>query len=198
MSSETLEQALARENKALDASAASQPSRKVYLCVPFKEKKDAMGFGAQFDNGRNRWYVLQEQAVALMDFPMFKKWLPENALPSAISKPIEPGVATRSEVAADPHPPAAKRSLKPKDGPFKEVWEKMEKNAKALSAAELRVFFLKEIKYVQKGYLSDRPGMNMYVFQRECTQTGFIFYRGRRSSSALEGYHMHLRAAQHP
>ena len=58
--------------------------------------------------------------------------------------------------------------------------------------------FLKEIKYVQKGYLSDRPGMNMYVFQRECTQTGFIFYRGRRSSSALEGYHMHLRAAQHP
>ena len=106
MSSETLEQALARENKALDASAASQPSRKVYLCVPFKEKKDAMGFGAQFDNGRNRWYVLQEQAVALMDFPMFKKWLPENALPSAISKPIEPGVATRSEVAADPHPPA--------------------------------------------------------------------------------------------
>ena len=59
-----------------------------------------MGFGAQFDNGRNRWYVLQEQAVALMDFPMFKKWLPENALPSAISKPIEPGVATRSEVAA--------------------------------------------------------------------------------------------------
>jgi hypothetical protein len=148
MSSETLEQALARENKNLDASAASQPSRKVYLCVPFKEKKDAMGFGAQFDNGRNRWYVLQEQAVALMDFPMFKKWLPENALPSAISKPIEPGVATRSEVAADPHPPAAKKSLKPKDGPFKEVWEKMEKNAKALSAAELRVFFLKEIKWV--------------------------------------------------
>jgi hypothetical protein len=148
MSSETLEQALARENKNLDASAASQPSRKVYLCVPFKEKKDAMGFGAQFDIGRNRWYVLQEQAVALMDFPMFKKWLPENALPSAISKPIEPGVATRSEVAADPHPRAAKRSLKPKDGPFKEVWEKMEKNAKALSAAELRVFFLKEIKWV--------------------------------------------------
>ena len=52
------------------------------------------------------------------------------------------------QVAADPHPPAAKRSLKPKDGPFKEVWEKMEKNAKALSAAELRVFFLKEIKWV--------------------------------------------------
>ena len=147
MSGETLEQALARENKNLDASAL-QPSRKVYLCVPFKEKKDAMGFGAQYDIGRNRWYVLQEQAVALMDFPMFKKWLPDNALPSVISRPTEPGVAMRNDVAADPHPPAVKRSLKPKEGPFKEVWEKMEKGAKELSAAELRVFFLKEIKWV--------------------------------------------------
>ena len=147
MSGETLEQAPARENKSLDASAL-QPSRKVYLCVPFKEKKDAMGFGAQYDIGRNRWYVLQEQAVALMDFPMFKKWLPDNALPSVISRPTEPGVAMRNDVAADPHPPAVKRSLKPKEGPFKEVWEKMEKGAKELSAAELRVFFLKEIKWV--------------------------------------------------
>ena len=147
MSGETLEQALARENKDLDASAL-QPSRKVYLCVPFREKKDAMGFGAQYDIGRNRWYVLQEQAVALMDFPMFKKWLPDNALPSALSRPIEPGVAERGENAADPRPKPVKRSLKPKDGPFKEVWEKMEKGAKELSAAQLRVLFLKEIKWV--------------------------------------------------
>ena len=147
MSSETLEQALARENSNLDASEL-QPSRKVYLCVPFREKKDAMGFGAQFDNSCNRWYVLQEQAVALMDFPLFKKWLPDNALPSAISRPIEPGVAERGETAADPRPKVVKRSLKPKDGPFKEVWEKMEKSAKELSAVQLRVLFLKEIKWV--------------------------------------------------
>ena len=58
--------------------------------------------------------------------------------------------------------------------------------------------FIKEIAYVQKGYLSDLPGMNMYVYQRTCARTGLIFFRGRRSSSALEGYHLHLRAAQHP
>ena len=58
--------------------------------------------------------------------------------------------------------------------------------------------FTKEIAYVQKGYLSDMPGMNMYRYRRTCSKTGFIFYRGSRSSSALEGYHMHLRAAQHP
>lgn len=50
----------------------------------------------------------------------------------------------------------------------------------------------------QRRYLSDLPGMNMYVYQRTCARTGFIFFRGRRSSSALEGYHLHLRAAQHP
>ena len=58
--------------------------------------------------------------------------------------------------------------------------------------------FTKEIAYVQKGYLSDVPGMNMYRYHHTCARTGFIFYRGVRSSSALEGYHMHLRAAQHP
>jgi hypothetical protein len=58
--------------------------------------------------------------------------------------------------------------------------------------------FLKEVKYVQKGLLSDPPGMNMYIRVRECCRTGFIFYRNRRSTCALEGYHLHLRAAQHP
>ena len=64
--------------------------------------------------------------------------------------------------------------------------------------ADAWAIFVKEIGYVQKGYLSDLPGMNMYVYQRTCARTGFIFYRSRRSSSALEGYHLHLRAAQHP
>ena len=64
--------------------------------------------------------------------------------------------------------------------------------------ADAWAIFVKEIGYVQKGYLSDLPGMNMYVYQRTCARTGCIFYRSRRSSSALEGYHLHLRAAQHP
>ena len=64
--------------------------------------------------------------------------------------------------------------------------------------ADAWAIFVKEIGYVQKGYLSDVPGMNMYVYQRTCARTGYIFYRSRRSSSALEGYHLHLRAAQHP
>ena len=63
--------------------------------------------------------------------------------------------------------------------------------------ADAWAIFVKEIGYVQKGFLSDLPGMNMYVYQRTCARTGFIFYRSRRSSSALEGYHLHLRAAQH-
>lgn len=58
--------------------------------------------------------------------------------------------------------------------------------------------FTKEIAYVQKGYLSDVPGMNMYTYVRTIASTGCIVYRGKRSSSALEGYHLHLRAAQHP
>merc|ERR1719231_1745330 len=86
-----------------------------------------------------------------MDFPMFKKWLPENALPTAVANPLmEPGAAERGELGtvSDPRGPAKKRSLKPKDGPFREVWEKIEKGAATLSAADLRVLFLKELRWV--------------------------------------------------
>jgi hypothetical protein len=64
-----------------------------------------------------------------------------------------------------------------------------------VSNAEL--IFLKEIKYVQKGLLSDLPGVKMY---REVGKlvTGFKLHRGRRNSSALEGMHLHLRFSQHP
>ena len=43
--------------------------------------------------------------------------------------------------------------------------------------ADAWAIFVKEIGYVQKGFLSDLPGMNMYVYQRTCARTGFIFYR---------------------
>ena len=55
----------------------------------------------------------------------------------------------------------------------------------------------REIAYVQKGYLSDVPDLNYYFIKRK-SWTGFIYYRNIRSSSALEAYHLHLRAAQHP
>lgn len=50
---------------------------------------------------------------------------------------------------------------------------------------------------MQKGYLSDVPGLNYYFIKRKCW-TGFVYYRNIRSSSALEAYHLHFRAAQHP
>ena len=50
---------------------------------------------------------------------------------------------------------------------------------------------------MQKGYLSDIPGLNYYFIKRK-SWTGFIYHRNIRSSSALEAYHLHLRAAQHP
>ena len=55
-----------------------------------------------------------------------------------------------------------------------------------------RALFLKEVMYVQEGLLSDRPGFNMYVEVRTLS-SGFVIYRCYRSSSQLEGYHLHLR-----
>ena len=55
--------------------------------------------------------------------------------------------------------------------------------------------FEKEMAYVCKGFLSDKPGMEMYV-RRDVASTGLQRYRCIRSSSALEGYFLHLRLAQ--
>lgn len=46
---------------------------------------------------------------------------------------------------------------------------------------------------MQKGYLSDVPDLNYYFIRHICQRTQFIFFRNIRSSSALEGYHTHLR-----
>jgi len=51
---------------------------------------------------------------------------------------------------------------------------------------------------VMKGLLSDVPGMQYYFQVRACAKTNFVYFRCRRSSSQLDGYHLHLRAAQHP
>ena len=56
--------------------------------------------------------------------------------------------------------------------------------------------FLKELAYVSKGLLSDKPGMRMYVKVGVVKATGFVLHRCRRSTSQLEGYHLHLRQAR--
>jgi hypothetical protein len=55
-----------------------------------------------------------------------------------------------------------------------------------------RKIFEQQMKYVKAGYLSDPPGMTMYVKIGAMT-TGLPLYRCVRSTSALEGYHLHLR-----
>jgi hypothetical protein len=81
------EEKLAMENAKL-ANAPPDPNRRIYLRVPFREKKVAIGFGAIFDTERNRWCCTQEQAIALKDVEPFKFWLPEEALPAAYRTPV--------------------------------------------------------------------------------------------------------------
>jgi hypothetical protein len=49
-----------------------------------------------------------------------------------------------------------------------------------------------ELAYVRKGYLSDPPDVPMYMPLRTL-KTGLVEYRCLRTTSALEGYHTHLR-----
>ena len=57
--------------------------------------------------------------------------------------------------------------------------------------------FLKEIKYVQQGLLSDLPGVNMYIPMGR-TKDGRLKFRCKRGGNAIEGGHLHIRAGQHP
>ncbi|KAG5177555.1 hypothetical protein JKP88DRAFT_132206, partial [Tribonema minus] len=52
--------------------------------------------------------------------------------------------------------------------------------------------FLNSMCYIQQGLLSDPPHMDMYVKVRTL-QTGLVVHRRLRSTSSLEGYHLHLR-----
>ena len=52
--------------------------------------------------------------------------------------------------------------------------------------------FDNEMRYVRKGYLSDHPDVELYVPKKKLA-TGFVVYRCLRTSSPLEGYHLHLR-----
>jgi len=53
-------------------------------------------------------------------------------------------------------------------------------------AGNVRTLVLKELAYVCKGLLSDKPGVRMYVKKGIIAATGFVRYRCRRTTSALE------------
>ncbi|KAG5181441.1 hypothetical protein JKP88DRAFT_182209, partial [Tribonema minus] len=52
--------------------------------------------------------------------------------------------------------------------------------------------FKNSMWYIKRGYLSDPPAMDMYV-EAKTLATGLVVYRCLRSTSPLEGYHLHLR-----
>ena len=118
------EERLSMENRKL-ANAPLDMKRKVYLRVPFKEKKIAIGFGAVFDTDRNRWCCTQEQAIALKDVEPFKDWLPEDALPAAL----------RTKVNCSDNVQGADR----------EAFKRLADQAKTATPQELRQLFCTEI-----------------------------------------------------
>ena len=54
----------------------------------------------------------------------------------------------------------------------------------------------KELKYVQRGLLSDLPGMEMYIEIGVYAKSGRKKMRCIRGTNALEGQHMHTRQAR--
>jgi hypothetical protein len=83
---------------------------------------------------------------------------------------------------------------------FKDMDDPMmtgEQNRKVLVPNALKILET-EMWYVQRGLLSDLPGMQMYFKTRKLPTTGFQELRCVRSTSGLEGMHLHYRASQHP
>jgi hypothetical protein len=58
--------------------------------------------------------------------------------------------------------------------------------------------FLKQMKYVQRGLLSDPPGMDMYLVVGIHPKTRLLMLRTLRNSSVLEGHFLHYSSAIHP
>jgi hypothetical protein len=58
--------------------------------------------------------------------------------------------------------------------------------------------FLKQMKYVQRGLLSDPPGMGMYLVVGIHPKTRLLMLRTLRNSSVLEGHFLHYSRALHP
>jgi hypothetical protein len=58
--------------------------------------------------------------------------------------------------------------------------------------------FLKQMKYVQRGLLSDPPGMGMYLVVGIHPKTRLLMLRTLRNSSVLEGHFLHALLRRHP
>ena len=58
--------------------------------------------------------------------------------------------------------------------------------------------FLKQMKYVQEGLLSDPPGMDMYLVVGVHPKTRLVMLRTLRNSSDLQGHYLHYSRAIHP
>ena len=61
-----------------------------------------------------------------------------------------------------------------------------------------RHIFLKQMKYVQEGLLSDPPGMDMYLVVGIHPKTRLLMLRTLQNSSDLEGHFLHYSRAIHP
>jgi hypothetical protein len=58
--------------------------------------------------------------------------------------------------------------------------------------------FLKQMKYVREGLLSDPPGMDMYLVVGIHPKTRLLMLRTLRNSSDIEGHFLHDSRAIHP
>ncbi len=58
--------------------------------------------------------------------------------------------------------------------------------------------FLKQLKYVREGPVSDPPGMDMYVVVGVHPKTRLLMLRTLRNSSDREGHFLHYSRAIHP
>jgi hypothetical protein len=79
---------------------------------------------------------------------------------------------------------------------FHDMDDPVNPGRKVLASNALKILKT-EMGYVQKGLLSDIPGMPMYYATGKLS-TGFETNRCVRGTPSLEGMHLHYRASQHP
>ena len=72
--------------------------------------------------------------------------------------------------------------------------EDPERPGQRVFVAGAHALMIKEMKYAQRGLLSDLPGMTMCRAVGKLS-TGYEVHRGRRNNSALEAQHLHYRCS---
>ena len=99
---------------------------------------EGAGAGVSAHADRNRYYVLQEQALALRDLDMFAQWLPPNSLPAV------PGEKRKASDTVQ--------------GSDRACFEKMERATRSSTPAELRALFAVEVQQVGQRLRHARQG----------------------------------------